>query len=699
MEPPRPNPWERWTPPILFLLAFSFVLIGVNPTFYVDDSAETVTACVTLGIPHPPGYPLYTLAGRLFSLIPLGHYPFRVNLFSALLAASASLLLFLFLKGPVRVAPRLAALFALFWNAGATIYPAALSAKGGIYQLTTLFLLGILWALFEERLELAAFLLGLSFAHHWMTMLTFLPGFALLLYGQWKGRGWERRLVLRCLALGLLGLSAYLFLPIRAQLMWQNFSRPDTTSYFLLNWGNPSTWNNFVFDFLRSQYTDPVGGGLESRPEQIWVYLKTAFFEFGGLLLVALWGMARLYPRFKSRVVALGVLWVCLAAAICLYLGLPKDRYYLIADYALVAHAFILLFAAWGLQTALFEREPLSRSKIQKLAVGFLLLLLLGLGALRLHRDRQTDYTYSYDFVLNGFKTLPLNTLYFCKGDSIIFPAWYFQWVEGRRTDLAVVGIDGLPMEWVRRNLAAFHPGLKVPRTHQPVGLEAIPFMAQWMVDQNKGRELYFSYNKIEDRSLPGTRLVPYGLTEKGFLPVETPVFDEALADRAWRILRLRHLQDPAFPVDARTRDLTVHDYAVFRNNLGILYEDRGDDEKGHMGIRSAAQDFFKFQHDYQMSLEHFQWAQQWSPEDPQFAYNLGNACYHVGKTPEAMAWYEKATQLNPNYVSAFSNWAVVALQTAQYDKAKELFQRVLQLKPGDDQAQRGLDYLKKMGK
>ena len=46
----------------------------------VGDTPELITAAVTLGVPHPPGYPLFTMLGHLFSLLPFGPVPFRVNL-------------------------------------------------------------------------------------------------------------------------------------------------------------------------------------------------------------------------------------------------------------------------------------------------------------------------------------------------------------------------------------------------------------------------------------------------------------------------------------------------------------------------------------------------------------------------------------------------------------------------------------------
>ena len=46
----------------------------------VGDTAELITAAVTLGVAHPPGYPLFTILGHVFSLLPFSSIPFRVNL-------------------------------------------------------------------------------------------------------------------------------------------------------------------------------------------------------------------------------------------------------------------------------------------------------------------------------------------------------------------------------------------------------------------------------------------------------------------------------------------------------------------------------------------------------------------------------------------------------------------------------------------
>ena len=90
MTTPRPNALAR--PNLLVgaavgALALAVYLLTLAPTITWRnegaDSGDFVTAAVTFGIPHPPGYPLYTLIAAGFARLPLAEPARGVNLFSA----------------------------------------------------------------------------------------------------------------------------------------------------------------------------------------------------------------------------------------------------------------------------------------------------------------------------------------------------------------------------------------------------------------------------------------------------------------------------------------------------------------------------------------------------------------------------------------------------------------------------------------
>src|SRR5205823_4605669 len=69
------------------IAAFAYGMT-LSPSVGAGDSGELILAAHSLGIPHPPGYPVWLLLARLADLLPWGTVALRVNALSALLAAA-----------------------------------------------------------------------------------------------------------------------------------------------------------------------------------------------------------------------------------------------------------------------------------------------------------------------------------------------------------------------------------------------------------------------------------------------------------------------------------------------------------------------------------------------------------------------------------------------------------------------------------
>ncbi|HVV52624.1 MAG TPA: DUF2723 domain-containing protein, partial [Polyangia bacterium] len=161
---------DRATAAWLGVGALALYLVTLCPTIFVEDSAEFSTAAAVLGVPHPPGYPLYTmLAGAFVRLVPLGDAGYRSNLFSAACGALAVVALWVLLR---RLAiGRLAALAAaICFAVGQTFWSQGLAAE--VHTLNALLLVGALLAVHAaaERPATGAFaatglLVGLLVGH------------------------------------------------------------------------------------------------------------------------------------------------------------------------------------------------------------------------------------------------------------------------------------------------------------------------------------------------------------------------------------------------------------------------------------------------------------------------------------------------------------------------------------------------------
>jgi tetratricopeptide (TPR) repeat protein len=187
----------------VFLVVMSVYLLTVAPTAAFWDCGELIAVACTMGVPHPPGTPLFVTIGRIFSMLPTSpEYAFRINLIPVLFGAFSCGLIYLlvielisFYANPERrydkwlphVAGAFAALacaFAFsFWDNSveAEVYgPCVVVALSVLYM-------GLAWRDqlqregADNRLILAAiFLLFLSTGIHFTPMMTV---FAVLVFG------------------------------------------------------------------------------------------------------------------------------------------------------------------------------------------------------------------------------------------------------------------------------------------------------------------------------------------------------------------------------------------------------------------------------------------------------------------------------------------------------------------------------------
>jgi Flp pilus assembly protein TadD len=99
---------QRFRDPIFLGGLASFVVsqIGYLLTLTLScpfwDSGEFIATSYVLGIPHPPGTPLYVLIGRLFTLAPIGQIATRVNYLSALASSLAVVFTYLVIVNMAR---------------------------------------------------------------------------------------------------------------------------------------------------------------------------------------------------------------------------------------------------------------------------------------------------------------------------------------------------------------------------------------------------------------------------------------------------------------------------------------------------------------------------------------------------------------------------------------------------------------------
>src|SRR5437867_8228671 len=189
-----PAPVSAVKPPYVMaacvsLGALILYVLTLAPTTQFWDTSEYIAAAYSLGIPHPPGNPLFVLMAHVWGLIPLvSGYAERINLFAALTSAVSAGCWFLvgerWLRSfvPALWPRRLAALAGAIVSATAfTVWNQSV-VNEKVYTLSLLSIALILWLIVrwddqpagdahDHYLLLIIYLLALTATNHMMGVL------------------------------------------------------------------------------------------------------------------------------------------------------------------------------------------------------------------------------------------------------------------------------------------------------------------------------------------------------------------------------------------------------------------------------------------------------------------------------------------------------------------------------------------------
>jgi hypothetical protein len=341
---------------LVFAAAFALYAASASPALGWLDSPELIAASVELGVPHSPGHPLPVFIGAAAALVPIGDLALRVNLAAAAAGAAACMLLAMAGRAvaaraapdlPARARAALAASAALVFAASWAAW--AQSVRAEVYALATALLVAVLAAVLagdaERRprwLVAAGLAGGLALAtHHLMAVLVLVPAGVFVLV---RGRGERPRAPLAgatALA-GVIGLAAFLYLPVRA-------AAPAAPE---LDWGAPRVASRFAWTvsgamFARTAAAEQVSPLPEDAAQALWAVGEAAspplavLAAVGGLLLLLRGGAG------ARRMAALLVAIAAAAIAVRALLGFDpetQDHH----GYLLPASAATVLLAVAG---------------------------------------------------------------------------------------------------------------------------------------------------------------------------------------------------------------------------------------------------------------------------------------------------------------------------------------------------------------
>ena len=189
---------------LAFLIPFVLYLITMAPTTSFWDCGEFIATSYILGVPHPPGSPLFLLLGNVFSNLPLfNDIGARVNLISPIASALSVMFLYYIIVHLIEEFNGSVENISGFIINNLSAFIAALTfaitdshwfnaVESEVYALSTFFTAIVIWMILKwsnhsnkkwdvRYLLLIAYMLGLAIGIHILNLLT-LPFVMLIIY-------------------------------------------------------------------------------------------------------------------------------------------------------------------------------------------------------------------------------------------------------------------------------------------------------------------------------------------------------------------------------------------------------------------------------------------------------------------------------------------------------------------------------------
>lgn len=662
------------------LLLFAGYLYTSNPSLSsYRDSGDLAAGAHTLGISHPPGYPLYALSGHLFlKILPLGNPAYALNLLSMLYALASLYFLARFFKD----SPPAAFAAALFLYTSPSFW--ALSQVSEMYTLNALF--AVLLLNFFNHLYFSSFLLGLGLGNH-QTLILIAPALA---YAFWRNRK-EKGAAL----FFLLGLSVYLYLPLRA------FADPS------LNWGDPTSFRNFFRLITRADY-----GGLRLHPGHgpgfftlnslrsgTWLAFKAFEVQAGWAgILASLWGIwvyrKETWMRFSILAFILsGPFFVVLSN---LPSGSPESLP-ILEPHLVLPMIFLSLWVGAAVkalaasqqpsEAALPDRSrvPLAASPRLNFAVLWIFLLLFFSGRIYVHAKNNRMNFSSYDFGKNLLASMEPDSILVDPDDATAFSLSYFQLGHGLRPD--AVPVLYFRTFWGYHWLKRHYPS-QIPQREFSSAQEFLSGILEHNLAQ--GRPVYYD---LPQKVPSPYATIPMGFANRLYKPAElTPEKKQEAWARSKAIFELARFRQKAPGDDFFTRQVISYG-ASDLNNLGIqLLQEGRVKESLYFFRKSLTVDpalaegwsnlgnaYFRLK-EYPKSVACYELALQ-RKKSPYVHYNIGRAYWAMDKTKEAARAYLSAIEMG-NIPEAKNDLGLIYLNTGQIQKAISLWREAARENP-----------------
>lgn len=623
------KPGKLFPPFCVFIISLLAYIHNLSASVYGGDSGDFLSAIAVRGVPHPSGYPLYTLLGILASWLPIHQtLAWKVGLISALFASLTVVVVYkivyeLLENTLLATATSLTLAFVFpFWLFAEVSEVFALHS----FFLLLLFYLGLL--LYTRKrptyLYLLSFFTGLSFANHELTLFM-LPTLFIFIFTARKNITLTVKTIGKCLGLFILGLTPYLYIPIAA------LHNPP------INWDHATTLENFIHLVSRADYGWGVNGGTNNTIsllsfQQYISYLVSSVSIF--VIGCALFGVYYLL-RKKDFTILFAILFSYMLFGPFFYLyyatvTLDNLTYGIYEKFYTASMLFMFLLVPNGIAylanfiSRMFAstlRDEKSVIKLKKIFLSLFLLIPLWLFFSNFSKTNLSTLHIGDMLGKDILTNLPKQSYVTTQGeDNFVFSSWYMQYANGVRQDVKILPKTDFLYLISHRNIPEQENTSYIGDKTKGGKLETtIPMRASIFT-------VVKDYNSLD--SVSKTSLVPYGLlfraeqkiSEDNFLKIQQPIL--ANLEKSTHIMQSTELLSQLKLV----ADIPLWYARAYANTGNYL--------------------ILQF-HDYNTAKLYFKKALDISPNADAAVEGLGDYSLSRNDCKKAQQFYERAVEIN----------------------------------------------------
>jgi len=501
-------------------------LITLSNSIYGGDAGDLVSAILSRGFAHPPGYSLYTLIGIVFTQFPFSLSPAgKTTLISSLSTMASFIVLYkimqLIFKSDFNKIIAITTIIALGFSYIIWLY----AIVPEVFPLNTLLVLITFYSSLSFHktrrniyLYILALVSGLAFSHH-HTFILVLPSVLYLL--------WIIRMKIKVRFLSFL-FCLFLFIAGLLPNLQMFFA---TRNHAAVTWGNATDIKQAFAIVTRQNYgTFTAGSFITSLPrhrilqiKNLFLYIKDDFTYLG--IFTSIIGLI-FYFRLRNRLVKIPMNVVLInifffGPFFLFYANFPIGSTFFFATMERFLHVFYFFFAIliyYGIQWTISIIEKLIRrfiihENLNRLAFIFVMFLFFIYPIGQYTRNFRVLSSLKHDYTaeklgMDILRNAPEKSIIFLSGDTVLFDTEYVYYSSfPKYKSKIIVHTSKLTMDYYQQTLKTVYPTLRFNKK-EPRSIESF-------IEANIDTYPVYSNDAYKLTRLKGFTWVPQGILFK----------------------------------------------------------------------------------------------------------------------------------------------------------------------------------------